>query len=392
MPHKFKSFTTVAVLFIGYLIIYFDKSAIGYTILGMQHDFHFSNVQKGGVMSAFFIGYGVMQLPIALINNRLGSKRLLVWAMIGIALFAYLTNFATSIIVVALLRLLAGAFAHAGYAPSASKTVALTITSNYRGRAIGALLSTSGIAGILIPLIVIPIMTQNSWHTVYTVLMTAALIVGILLFTFLPRTKPTIAQPQAVFKESLHDKSMWQLAFLNFSINLILYGLSTWMPSYLADTHNFNAHTQTVILASGATLFLVGIYTGSFLVDRFFVGHEARLFTPAMLLAALSLLTFLQSASPTNIAVSLSLAQFFMAVSATTSMTFPVKYFDATHYSTNYAIFATGGIIGGAVSPTIIGVLVEMLGGSFSAVFVLFFITAFITGLSIRKVTLLSHN
>lgn len=107
MPHKFKSFTTVAVLFIGYLIIYFDKSAIGYTILGMQHDFHFSNVQKGGVMSAFFIGYGVMQLPIALINNRLGSKRLLVWAMIGIALFAYLTNFATSIIVVALLRLLA---------------------------------------------------------------------------------------------------------------------------------------------------------------------------------------------------------------------------------------------------------------------------------------------
>ncbi|MFO9690124.1 hypothetical protein ABMD20_07095 [Weissella confusa] len=47
-----RTITLVAALFLGFIMIYFDKNAIGIILVSMQQDFGFSNVQKGMVMSA----------------------------------------------------------------------------------------------------------------------------------------------------------------------------------------------------------------------------------------------------------------------------------------------------------------------------------------------------
>lgn len=62
-----RTITLVAALFLGFIMIYFDKNAIGIILVSMQQDFGFSNVQKGMVMSAFFIGYASMQVPAGLL-------------------------------------------------------------------------------------------------------------------------------------------------------------------------------------------------------------------------------------------------------------------------------------------------------------------------------------
>ncbi|MBC6499791.1 hypothetical protein H7R52_18625 [Weissella confusa] len=56
-----RTITLVAALFLGFIMIYFDKNAICIILVSMQQDFGFSNVQKGMVMSAFFIGYASMR-------------------------------------------------------------------------------------------------------------------------------------------------------------------------------------------------------------------------------------------------------------------------------------------------------------------------------------------
>lgn len=146
-----RTITLVAALFLGFIMIYFDKNAIGIILVSMQQDFGFSNVQKGMVMSAFFIGYAAMQVPAGILNTKLGSKPILTFAMAAIAVFATLAGFAKAVMFIIVIRFLAGAIAHSGYAPSAAKEVATKLPLDQRTLAQGILISASGIAGIIVP-------------------------------------------------------------------------------------------------------------------------------------------------------------------------------------------------------------------------------------------------
>lgn len=196
-----RTITLVAALFLGFIMIHFDKNAIGIILVSMQQDFGFSNVQKGMVMSAFFIGYASMQVPAGLLNTNLGSKRLLVFSMAAIA--------------------------HSGYAPSAAKEVATKLPLDQRTLAQGILISASGISGIIVPLVVSPVLQDYGWQRAFWMIAIASVVVGIVLRFVLPSEKKfaeesdvavTEQAPADKMSDVIRERFVWLLFLSNFTI------------------------------------------------------------------------------------------------------------------------------------------------------------------------------
>lgn len=383
-----RTITLVAALFLGFIMIYFDKNAIGIILVSMQQDFGFSNVQKGMVMSAFFIGYAAMQVPAGILNTKLGSKPILTFAMAAIAVFATLAGFAKAVMFIIVIRFLAGAIAHSGYAPSAAKEVATKLPLDQRTLAQGILISASGIAGIIVPLVVSPVLADYGWQRAFWMIAGASIIVGIILRFVLPsdkKTKNLTAEnaddavaaeevPAAKLREVISEPFVWLLGVLNFTINAMMYGMLNWMPSYLIQSVGLSTIVQGHITAIGGAAFLVGAIGGSYIVGKFFFGKEKTVIGIAGMLGALSLFTASMSTDTGLITVALSLGEFFCATTFVTLMSLPVKRFAAHKFGPSYAIVATGGILGGIVSPTLIGLLVDMASGAYFMVFIYFVI------------------
>lgn len=61
-------------LYVGFCISYIDRSAIGLALSSISKDFALAPTQMGVVISAFFIGYSIMQIPGGWLADHFGSK------------------------------------------------------------------------------------------------------------------------------------------------------------------------------------------------------------------------------------------------------------------------------------------------------------------------------
>ena len=64
----------IAVLFTTYLICYLDRLVMASAVPFIAKDLHFSATQSGAVMSAFFAGYALMQIPGGILADRYGPR------------------------------------------------------------------------------------------------------------------------------------------------------------------------------------------------------------------------------------------------------------------------------------------------------------------------------
>ena len=68
-------------LYIGFCISYIDRSAIGLSLPSISKEFNLAPTEMGVVISAFFIGYSIMQIPGGWLADHLGSKTVILVAM-----------------------------------------------------------------------------------------------------------------------------------------------------------------------------------------------------------------------------------------------------------------------------------------------------------------------
>lgn len=81
------SLIVLLVLFIGYTSVYVDKYTIGISLVTVSQDLGFDPSQKGLILSAFFLGYTLFQIPMGYLNNRIGARPVLAISIIIVGLF-----------------------------------------------------------------------------------------------------------------------------------------------------------------------------------------------------------------------------------------------------------------------------------------------------------------
>lgn len=372
-------------LFLGYVMVYIDKLSVGISIVSISHDLPMSESTKGLILSAFFFGYALMQIPMSFAVNRFGARKVVIGSILLIGVFDFLFGLSPSVQMLLSVRLLTGMLAHSGYASASSKEVIENFPVEKRTFAKGVLISSSGVAGIIGPILLSPIIEIKGWRFAYTLLTILAITIAIIISFSIPKRKETFRKETSEKISILSvwkNPTIWILFAGAFFINNLLYGLNSWLPTFLTSYRGISL-TQSGMISSAVGAFsLVGAIGGSYLVGKFYQGRDKLVIITTSIIGALLVFTSYFVHKPIIFIFILGSSTLFLTLAFVTLMAIPMKLFEGQAFAPSYSTIASGGIIGGAVAQIVIGFLVEH-SGTFLTAFIYFLILGLLTSLSL---------
>lgn len=354
----------VIALMFGYSMVYMDKSLISLAVMPIQENFNLSNEQIGSIMSFFFLGYSIMQIPAGWLSDKFGAKKVIIVSLILISLCSVLfsaISLVPSAIAISLflaVRFIQGV-GHAGYPSSCSKSVAENFAHDKRPFVQSMMLCTSGIGAVLAYTIGAVLVTLY-WPTAYMALAIGFIISLVLILIFLPKsTVKKEKQKGAGFLSLISNPNILVLFIAMLLINFQLYGNMSWLPKYLSQKFILTTETTALLLIPNAIIQTVATLVAGRLVSKLFLGKESRIIIGSAILSALFTIAFIFSNS-------IPLAIVFMMLSTvcgitifTTIFTWPHKIFAAEQIGSSIGIVNTGGTLGGFLAPLILGFIIK---------------------------------
>ncbi|GAB6155179.1 MFS transporter [Desulfosporosinus burensis] len=228
------------ILYLGYVLTMFHRVAIAIMADRLIHDLHLNLAEMSVMTAVYFYPYALMQLPVGILVDRIGPKRLvsammLLTAVASIA-FALATTFQLTIIA----RLLIGLSVSCVFVP-AEKFIA-----NYFPKemfsTLTSLLVFSGIIGTVCASVPLAYLVELlDWRTVYFLMGVMALFLSIAAWFLLDDEqmleKSEQKSDEIGFKRGLKwvlsEWGMWPIAIRNF----LGYGVTMAFQSLLAGPY-----------------------------------------------------------------------------------------------------------------------------------------------------------
>ena len=96
-PNKKREVLLITALMFGYSLIYMDKNMISTAIIPIAEQFNLSTSQTGLIMSLFFLGYSLMQIPSGWLADKIGYKKVLILSLSLVAVFTFAFGFGGSL-------------------------------------------------------------------------------------------------------------------------------------------------------------------------------------------------------------------------------------------------------------------------------------------------------
>ncbi len=234
----------LAFLFLATGLSFLDRQILSLTIIKIQHEFGFSDVQYGIVNTAFLVSYALMFTIGGRLMDSIGGK-------IGMALSVGLWSLAcglhgvmTGFYQLVFFRFLLGA-GEGGCFPGAAKIVFEWFDEKRRAMANGIAIGGSAIGAVIAPPLVILISTHLGWRSSFTI---AGLIgvVWVVLWLFIPwgkhsfKAKQLATQsesgPKAIpFLSILKNKEARVFIIIRFLLDPVMYFIMFWAPKYLNE-------------------------------------------------------------------------------------------------------------------------------------------------------------
>lgn len=369
---KSQSIKVVIALMVGYSCVYMDKNMISTAVIPIAKQFNLAPTQTGLIMSAFFLGYSLMQIPGGWLADKIGAKKVLMLSLGLISLFSYLFGMVSMLMLFMCIRFCAGV-GHGGYPPSCSKSVAKCFSKDRRTLIQSLILSTSGIGGILAFAVGSNIIAIN-WRYAYVFLGTLFLIAFILVALFIPKDAISKCDPNGIsnnisFKNIITDKNVVILFIAMLFLNITFYGSMSWLPTYLTKTYNLSIQTAGYILTANAIAQVAGTILTGFLLTKFFVGKEKVYVLTLACMIGIMLVALVLIKNVALGAVLVTLIGMLAISTFCTIFTWPHKLFAEDSIGSIIGIVNTGGTFGGFLAPMLLGALIEAGQGSFTLAF-----------------------
>ncbi|GAA3524651.1 MFS transporter [Amycolatopsis ultiminotia] len=332
---------------VAYVMSYVDRANLGYLAAPMSRDLHLDSGQVGLAAGLFFLGYIVVEVPSNLALRRFGARKWITRIMLSWGLVTGATAAVNSAATLYLARLLLG-FAEAGLAagillyltywfPRRQRSWALTgfflmipVSSIFGSPLAAALLTWGrnlfGIAG---------------WRSLFLVEGVLTVVIGILIFVFLPdrpsearwlgdaekaALETTLAAETEEqrgsgaltgLRQTLTSGRVWALAVAFFGIVFGLYPLAFFLPTMITTiTHRAGGTAEVGSVLLSAIPYLAAALV--MLAWVRFAGRRTAVTATAVPMAfgaaGLLLATFAGSGPVFLVAVCLSVAGIYTAM------------------------------------------------------------------------------
>lgn len=317
---------------------YFDRISVA--VLFTNKDFQnamgtgFNPALLGMLMTAFFIPYGIASLFLSFTGDRFGPRRMLVAASLIWGALMLIMGSVSSYLAMLLSRICLGIFE----GPQFSwilKIVSRWFPRGEHGRANTIWLAGSPLGSAIGFPLIIALVAAFGWRAAFYLLAALSILVMTPLLLLLVKDWPpgqhtAGAEPQKSPRAAelwrdcgvfLRDTNFWLLTVCDCGELIYLWGLNSWLPTYLQKVRNFDLQHLGIYSSLPFILLLVGVVLSGFLSDKF--GKKAILIFIGLAGAAVLLYAGTVAADRTTAAIiiALSSGMFGLAVPATYALT-----------------------------------------------------------------------
>lgn len=289
-------------------VAYMSRYAISAAETTIREDLTLSVTQMGWVLSAFFWGYALAQIPAGWLGQRWGTRRALTLYAIVWSLAAALTGLAWGFVSLLAARLVFGV-AQAGIFPCAANTIRHWLPTSRRAVASGALgsfMNIGGAAGTALTGLMLSgamwtfqdnvlVLPPISWRVALALFALPGIVWAIAFYAWFRDTprehSGTNAAELAVIEHDeeerasattsatpwrtiLNHPDMWLICTQQFFRAAAAVIFATWFPTYLQESRGVSTSAAGLLTTIPLLSFVVGGVAGGLIVDWLY--HKTR--------------------------------------------------------------------------------------------------------------------
>jgi len=240
----------VSFLFLAGIVNYLDRTSFSLANTSIRADLGLSGTQIGALLSAFSLAYGVAQLPIGLMLDRLGSRVILAAGMFIWSLAQMATGLVSSFAGFMTTRISLGA-GEAPMMPCGVKVMNDWFSVRDRGLPTGLLTASNTLGVTLAPPLLTAIMLAFGWRTMFVTVGLFSLLLSLAWYPLYrdrasvlltpseadslglepeqPRTEMSLRQWKRLFRL----RTVWGMMLGFGGVNYTTWLYLSWLPGYL---------------------------------------------------------------------------------------------------------------------------------------------------------------
>ena len=395
----------LAMIFVTYCIAGADRANLGVVIPTIRLEYHLTNTDIGAMASLFYFGYAVVQIPSGYLFGKFGVRGLMVASMV-------LTSFATLFMGVAASAVqLKAARAVLGLAEGPLNigivaTINRWFPSQEKGLAAGVFISAIKFAPAFVPPLCALLLLRFGWRDVFFFFAVPGIICSMLWFWIVrdePKASRFVSQSEVDYiksaapvegiqgdKRNANDVdhswvdrlirtrrvellsttssifaswNVWGCALGYFFLVGITYAIMTWVPTYLVSVKHFSVMKMGAVASAPWVGAIVGNLLGGWLSDTVF----ARRRKPVMLITSIATVGMMYALlfapnDPTMLALLFFAAGVLLNLGYSTFLVYPMGIATRDKVPLAASIVNTGGSLGGAFAPFIVGLILDKSG------------------------------
>ena len=364
----------------------------------ISQEFNFDKVTMGLIFSAFVWSYALFQIPGGWLGDRFGPRRILT-AIVGYwSVMTALTAFASGAMSFVFVRFMFGV-GEGGAFPVATRSMQLWFPRQERGLVQGVSHSASRLGAAIAPPVVVLIMTTLGWHWVFYICGALGILWSVLWYVTyrnMPEEQASVSQGELAYIRGVDAKggiksaqiektasvpwgilfrspNMWAIMCAYFTYVYCLWIFLSWLPSYLVEYRHFTLFKVGIFASLPLWAGVIGDTVGGVATDWLLkkTGNTKLAHRAVAITGMLGCAAFIVPAAVTDDAYTaiycLTIAMFFLECTIGPSWSVPM-HVGGKYSGTVSGVMNMAGNIGGALSPLVFGILVQV--GSWVAPFV----------------------
>ncbi|KAB2330758.1 MFS transporter [Cytobacillus depressus] len=366
----------LALLFAGWSLGNLDRFVMNYAVISISKDLQLSATSTGFLLSSFFAGYALMQIPGGWLADRYGSRKVLITAIIMWSIFTALTGAAWSFASILIIRFFFGV-GEGGYVPAGSKLIAQTFPLSERGRAMSIVLSSGAFLGIITPIFATTMMATIGWRMMFWIIGGIGVLLAALFWLYIKDPKEAVedvreegnSQQPTSLLQLLKYPFVWSLFIASLSVNAINWGLLSWMPTYLVNVRGLELFELGWIAAIPGLSAIIGTFGAGYLLDKLPKGKDYFYGIISAAFVGILLYLMFNAGSVTEFMTYQTIIMIFGAFIIIFLPTNVLKTVPSQIVGSAMGFVSFGGQLAGFITPIAIGFIVELSDGSFDAAF-----------------------
>lgn len=396
-------------IFVIYTIANADRANIGFAIPYIQKEFDLNNTMAGILISLFFAGYALFQIPSGFLTKKIGVRKAFTLGMLMTSICTGLMGLVNSVIMLKFLRFFVGV-SESPVVIGSTVTINNWFPAKEKGTATGIFLAGSKLGPLIVPPICAWLILNYGWRSIFIFFAIPGIILSIFWFIMV-RNKPEesafVSEAEAEYirtEKSQHSRGKdnvtkpftygaidkfirtkkvddltnsqqvfrcWDIygaAFGYFFMVGIVSVLMSWLPKYLIQEKQFAIMSSALLASAPFVGTVLGNFLGGWLSDNIFAKRRK----PLMLLSAGSTIFTMYALvyAPENmalLAILLFITGLLLSLGYSAFSVYAMGRVDKDTYPVAYGIINMGGQLGGMTMPLVVGIILDHL--SWSAVF-----------------------